>query len=463
MMIDSPSYPVLTAAQMRAAEEAVIAAGTSVDRLMEQAGSAIAEAAWRFGGGQAAVIVCGPGNNGGDGYVAARLLKARGADVRVTALRDPRAPAAIHARAAWGGPVETLAEARPAPILIDCLFGTGLTRPLEEDVRQALGRFRQAAKLMVAADLPSGVGTDDGADLGAIAADLTIALGGLKPAHVLMPAMDLCGHVQLEDIGVGARSDVRTFAEPRAAFRPANASHKFDRAVAIVAGAMPGAAILAAEAAARVAGYTILATDKMIPSRTAALVQWPLERVLADDRIRSIVIGPGLGTDTAARLKLDAVLASDRNVVCDADALNLLAESGDYGVLRQRRGLTCLTPHAGEFSRLFGDSGGSKIDRAIAAAARTGATIIFKGRDTLVADAQGHVLIPPPGSPWLATAGTGDVLAGILGGLMSCSTRSAQTAAWAVRLHGEAARRSGPGMIADDLITHLPAAIARFQ
>ena len=205
---------ILTGDEMRTAEAA---ADCSLSELMERAGAAVAEAVWRYGGGRPTLILCGPGNNGGDGYVAARLLKARGLDVRVAALREPRSELGIAARALWNGPVETLAGAEPAPVLVDALFGTGLKRALEDETVSALARLAGAAHFTMAVDLPSGVGTDDGAALGAIPVDLTLALGSLKPANLLHPAAGLCGAVRVADIGINCMSTVSVIERPRLA------------------------------------------------------------------------------------------------------------------------------------------------------------------------------------------------------------------------------------------------------
>ncbi|WP_298851389.1 NAD(P)H-hydrate epimerase, partial [uncultured Sphingomonas sp.] len=240
--------PILTAAGMRAAEAAVIDAGTPVGVLMERAGAAVAEAAWRQSGMAPTLILCGPGNNGGDGYVAARLLRERGVPVRVAALRPPRAEAAMAAAARWDGPVETLEAARPAPRLIDALFGTGLARPLEPEIEAALARLTVAAHATIAVDLPSGVSTDDGALLGAVPAfEMTVALGAMKPAHRLYPAAGLCGRVAVADIGIAAAGGALAELAPPALPRPGPDDHKYSRGmVAVLGGAMAGAAALAA-------------------------------------------------------------------------------------------------------------------------------------------------------------------------------------------------------------------------
>ena len=245
--------PILTAAQMRAAEQAAIDGGTSVEELMERAGAALAEAVYRFAGPLPALVLCGPGNNGGDGYVAARHLKARGVEVRVAALGEPKAAAAQWARSQWDGEVEALSGETPAaPLVIDALFGTGLKRGLEDVVTQQLSRLCDGAVVKVACDLPSGVETDSGAELSEVPRfDLTVTFGALKPAHRLFPAMHKCGRVALADIGITAETEWHEIAPP--VLPPLDpGGHKYDRGlVHALAGTMPGAIALAAAAAAR--------------------------------------------------------------------------------------------------------------------------------------------------------------------------------------------------------------------
>lgn len=451
--------PVLTAAQMRAAEDAVVARGGSIAALMQEAGRLVGDAVYRLAGNNDVLVLCGPGNNGGDGYLAAGRLRALGHKVRVAAI-DPDAPGrgpAAEGRAAWGGAIEPLATAAPAPVLVDALFGTGLLRPLPDTVAAALRRLVVSAQLSIAVDLPSGVVTDDGSVPGdrATPVDVTLALGAVKPSHVLLPAAIVCGEVRLLDIGVAPRSDVEILA--RESFSaPGDLDHKYTRGmVAVIAGAMPGAAALAAGAAAHVAGYVLLlgsATDRL----PHAIVRRRFSGdALGDDRIGAVVIGPGLGRDDTARAKLDAALASGMPLVIDGDALHLL----DPARLRDHGAPVILTPHAGEFAAMFGDADGSKVDRAMAAARDCGATIVFKGADTVVAHPGGQVRIAASRRPWLATAGTGDVLAGVTGALLAHLRDPLVAASDAVWLHGEAARVAGPAFIADDLIAAIPRAL----
>lgn len=455
-----PQGPILAAAEMRAAEDQAIAAGVSVQALMERAGEAVAKAAWRFAGGERILILCGPGNNGGDGFVAARILEKLGLDVRVAALAESTTEAARAARDQWKGPIEALHEAGPAPVLIDALFGTGLTRPLGATVRDPLNRLSAAARFVIAVDVPSGVGTDDGAELGAVRAHLTVALGALKPAHVLFPAAGLCGMLDTAGIGLTIASVAHVLPKPVVP-TPGPADHKYRRGlVAVVGGQMPGAALLAARAAMRTSGYVVATgLDGKGPD---ALVHRDWAAVASDDRVGALLIGPGLGRDESARAQLKQALHTIHPLVLDADALRLLGKDELLG-LRRRPPPAIMTPHSGEFALLFGDADGSKIDRARAAAGQSGAVIIFKGADTVIAAPDGriHVAVSAPG--WLASAGTGDVLAGLVAGCLASGMAPFQAASAAVWLHGEAARSAGPGLIADDLPTLVPEALARLQ
>jgi ADP-dependent NAD(P)H-hydrate dehydratase / NAD(P)H-hydrate epimerase len=449
--------PIVTAAEMRSAEAAMVSAGVSVDQLMARAGRAIADAVLRFGGGRDTLILCGPGNNGGDGYVAGRLLADRGADVRVAASAEPKTKAAQAARQQWNGPVESLADATPASILVDALFGTGITRPLTAAISKALGTLSEQANFTLAVDLPSGVNCDNGAVLGAVRADLTLALGGLKPAHFLQPAAEHCGAVRVADIGVSLTSNVRTITPPSLS-APSATSHKYSRGtVAIVSGEMPGATLLAAEAAMRIAGYVVLTgNDQAGP---AALVHRDWLAVASDAHIGALLIGPGLGRGAEAQAALERALGSVHPLVLDGDALTLLSQSALPNFTR-RATPVILTPHAAEFDRLFGITAGSKIDRVRSAAAACGATIILKGADTVLAAPDGRIVISLTGTPWLASAGTGDVLAGIVAALLSTRLAPFASAEAAVWLHAEAARLAGPSLIADDLARLIPTAVA---
>ena len=398
---------VLTAEEMRAAEARAIEAGTPVETLMERAGTAAAEAIGLHAGPIPALVLCGPGNNGGDGYVIARALRERGAEVKVAALAEPTTPAARAARDAWDGPVVPLDQAEPAPLLVDALFGTGLRRPL--DCADRLLALAAAARIRVAIDLPSGAATDDGALLSPVPDyDLTITFQTLKPSHLLQPAARHMGRIVVADIGIAATSDLACIGRPRL-HAPGPDDHKYRRGyVAILAGEMPGAAALVASAAGRSgAGYVRLFAQGLVDGLPSAVVQSPDAAFEADERIGALVIGPGLGRGPLGEEILERAIDSKAALVLDADALTLLAANP-----RTLDG-AILTPHEGEFRRLFPDLSGSKIARARAAAKATGAVIVYKGPDTIVAAPDGRAAIGTA-PHWLASAGTGDVLAGAI-------------------------------------------------
>ena len=446
--------PILSAERMRAAEQAAIDTGASVEDLMERAGAALAEAAYRFAGPLDALVLCGPGNNGGDGYVAARHLAALGVKVRVAALSEPKSKVAQWARSQWSGEVEQFSEATAgAPMLIDALFGTGLTRGLDEATSELLSDLAQQAVVAVACDLPSGVETDSGALLSPTPHyDLTVTFGALKPAHRLDPAMHECGRVVLADIGVEASGDWCEIGRPELPPLKPDANKYTRGLVHALAGQMPGAIALAARAAARSgAGYVRVSTSRAIDGLPSAIVQVDTAPV-NDDRIGCLLVGPGLG-DIPQVLTL--ALTSKAPKVVDADGITHL---GDPERLRGQDAI--VTPHEGEFKRLFGEIAGSKPERAVRAAERCGAVVVYKGPDTLVAAPDGRLAFAPPAPASLATAGTGDVLAGIIAALRARGLPAFEAACSAVWLHGRAAEIAGPGMIADDLVGALPRAFA---
>lgn len=446
--------PILTSERMRAAEKAAIDGGTSVEQLMERAGAGLAEAVYRFAGPLSALIVCGPGNNGGDGYVAARNLTERGVQVRVAALAEPKSDAAKWARSQWSGEVERLSsETRGEPLIIDALFGTGLTRGLDDDVSLLLSELVHEAVVAVACDLPSGVNSDSGELLSPIHDfHLTVTFGALKPAHRLEPAMHKCGRVVLADIGIDADAEWHEIAPPALPHLEPDANKYTRGLVHALAGKMPGAIALAAKAAAHSgAGYVRVSTSRNIEGLPSAIVQTDTAEV-NDERIGCLLVGPGMG-DIPQVLTL--ALTSKAPKVLDADAITHLGEVG-----RLHRQEAIITPHEGEFRRLFGEIEGTKPERALKAAQSSGAVVVYKGPDTIVAAPDGRVGFAPPAPAWLATAGTGDVLAGITAALRAQGLEAFEAASAAVWLHGRAAEIAGPGMIADDLVEAIPQAFA---
>jgi hydroxyethylthiazole kinase-like uncharacterized protein yjeF len=450
--------PILTAAEMRAAEDRAVAAGTPVEALMDRAGTAAAEAIRRYAGAAPVLVLCGPGNNGGDGYVVARRLREAGVPVRVAACGLPKAGAAVAAREAWGGPVEDIASASPAPTLVDALFGTGLTRGLDQSLAADLARLAAGARATVALDLPSGAATDDGTLLSPVPdCDLTVTFAALKPSHRLQPAARHMGRIVVADIGIAAGSRLNEVGRPRLP-PPGPEDHKYTCGyLLVVGGAMKGASALSATAGLRAgAGYVALVDGaEGVPHAIVRRGAEELDDALGDPRVNSVLIGPGLGRSVEANDMIGRVARSGHPAVFDGDALWLIGETAP----RRRRAGIVVTPHAGEFAHLFGDKG-SKIEAARSAAARSGYTIVYKGADTVIAQADGRAAIAPPAPAWLATAGTGDVLSGIVAAMLACGLDAFDAACAAVWLHSRAAEIAGPGLIADDLLTALPAARA---
>lgn len=472
--LDRPE--LLTPAEMGRADAAAIAAGTPGLALMEAAGRAVARAVLRRFRPRKVLVLAGPGNNGGDGYVAARLLEGAGWDVAVAPLAPPRAGSdAALVAARWRGPVLPFgpgAVAR-AGLVLDAVFGAGLTRPLDAPVEAALRAAADNGVPLVAVDVPSGLDGATGQPLGfAPRAALTVTFFRLKPGHLLLPGREMCGELALAEIGLPA-SVLRgigpaAFANGPALWRlpvPGAEAHKYTRGhVTVVGGAaMTGAARLAASAARRVgAGLVSIAAPDAASAAVyragepgTIVVEAPPEELLADARRGVWVLGPGLPPDAAVRDVLRRLVDAGRRVVADAGAL--IACAGDPAGLS---GAAILTPHAGEFARVFGaPQGGDRLAAARAAAAATGAVVLLKGNDTVVAAPDGRAAINANAPPWLATGGTGDVLAGIAAGLLAEGMPPFDAACAAAYIHGEAGRRAGPGLVAEDLITQLPASL----
>lgn len=448
---------------MRVAEAAT---GVSDWDLMQRAGLACAEWIWRIAAGRAVTILCGPGNNGGDGYVIAEVLRSRGLDVVLVAPVEPVTEAARKARSHFAGGITTELGSRHAPILVDALFGFGLTRAVSGEYAQLLEQAHASHGYRIAIDVPSGIECDTGAVLGpSLRCDLTLALGAWKRAHWLMPASAMMGEKRLADIGISSGGEARLSSRLKLAAPPRDA-HKYRRGLlAIVAGDMPGAAMLAAEAAMRAgAGYVKLLSDHSHPDAPAELVidRDPLETSLRDARTAAVLVGPGLGRGDGARMRLAAVLDTAGPAVLDADALHLLDWDALEGVAASR---LLLTPHEGELAALchaFGVSRQGKLAQAEGLRDATGAHVLAKGPDTLLAPADGGVVFFPPSSSWLSVAGTGDVLAGIAASRLAHHHDAALAAEEAVWLHREAARIAGPAFTAGELARAVRTAIGAF-
>ncbi len=453
-------HALLTPAEM---DRADATCGVPPDMLMERAGWAVARAARRFGPCRT-LVLCGPGNNGGDGYVAARLLAEAGWPVEVAALASPGPGAAAAARR-WHGPVRPFdpADAAQAGLVIDAVFGAGLSRDVDGIVAETLG----VAERILAVDVPSGVDGATGAVRGTpAAAKQTVTFFRCKPGHLLLPGRDLCGAITLADIGIPA-SVLHGIAPTnfhngpglwRLPVLPAS-THKYARGyVTVLGGAeMTGAAQLAAAAArAGGAGMAAIAAQgraDIYRGGAAGLIvnEASLASLLEDARRTTWVCGPGLGIETAARL-LPSLLAAGRHVVADADALGAYA-----GRPEALAGASVITPHAGEFERLFGPAGDDRLGAARAAARRVGCVVLLKGSDTVIAAPDGRAAINDTGGPELATAGAGDVLSGLIAALLAGGMPAWDAACAGAWLHGRAGQIVGPGLIAEDL----PAAIAR--
>jgi len=446
---------------MREAEGALIAGGETVESLMERAGRGAADYVFRMAAGRAVTVLCGPGNNGGDGYVIARVLAERGVPVSVVAPLEPATDAAINARARWGG---TPVDHANGHVFVDCLFGTGLTRPLDEPMRDLLLGLRGLHEKSVTIDVPSGVDSDSGAELNERLPgnDLTIALGAWKRAHWLMPAAGKMGARRLVDIGIGAVTGAVQLAERARLFAPHAEAHKYTRGLlAVVGGEMRGAAMLSARAALHGgAGYVKLLADGPTCGPDELVVDAaPLDKALADRRLSAVLIGPGLGRDDAAKMRLQQALGFAGPKVLDADALMLLEPAMLSG------GPLIVTPHAGELGALcesFGIGEGERLERVAKLAQAMSAVVVAKGPDTLLASPQGALELLPPALSWLSTAGTGDVLAGLIASRLATGVSPMHAASEGCQLHAKAARLARPVFSAGTLIDYIPSAYMSF-
>jgi ADP-dependent NAD(P)H-hydrate dehydratase / NAD(P)H-hydrate epimerase len=486
---------LLTNAEMAEADRRTIAGGVPGIRLMERAGEAVADAVRaRLRAGSRVVVVAGPGNNGGDGFVAARLLAERGYQAEVLLAGEVarlKGDAALAAKA-WSGPTGAAEPAAlaGADVIIDALFGAGLDRPVEGLPRAMIEGMNAQPAPVVAVDLPSGVNGTSGTVMGlAVRASQTITFFRKKPGHVLLPSRLFCGQISVADIGIAdtVLADIRpqTFENTLQLWRehfsrPQLSGHKYDRGHAVVASGpswSTGAARLAARGALRAgAGLVTIASPREALAVNAAgnlsIMVRPVDgaeqltRFLADRRLNAFAIGPGVGVGEETCACVLAALAGERAVVLDADAITSFANEPQRlaNVLNKRSGAgqsTVLTPHEGEFSRFFGTLDertkvGTKLDRARLAAKLVGAVVLLKGADTVVAGPDGRAAIAANAPAYLATAGAGDVLTGIAMGLLAQGMPVFEAAAAATWLHGEAALTFGPGLISEDLPECLP-------
>ena len=488
---------LLTSAEMGEADRLTIAGGTPGMTLMEAAGRAVADAACARLQGRPIVVIAGPGNNGGDGFVAGRILRERGHAVRVVLAGDPAKLKGDAAEAAkrWGGPIEaaTPGAVDPEALIIDALFGAGLDREVSGLARAMIVMMNTASGPVIAVDLPSGINGTTGEVMGvAVRAAHTVTFFRRKPGHLLLPGRLHCGAIEVAEIGIPAsvlaRVRPKTFANEPALWRdavpvPKAQGHKYSRGHAVIVSggaSTTGAARFAARGALRAgAGLVTLASPRdalavNAAANTAVMVRpvdgdAELAALLSDKRHNAVALGPGGGVGEAMRQQVLAALRSERAVVLDADALTSFADQPEalFSAIRDRAGSpVVLTPHSGEFDRIFNGIAAdpqlrSKLERARRAAAASGAVLLLKGADTVVAEPGGRASIAANAPPNLATAGAGDVLAGMIAGLLAQVMPDFDAASAAVWLHGEAARTFGPGLIAEDLPECLPAAYRR--
>ncbi|MEP2841527.1 NAD(P)H-hydrate dehydratase [Roseibium sp.] len=491
---------LLTPDQMGQADRLTIESGTPGIVLMESAGQAVVRAvAEHAKAGSRVLVLCGPGNNGGDGFIVARILAARGYQVDVGLLKDPT-DIKGDARIAFdrmalpstlllkndGISTDFSERLERADLVIDALFGAGLDRPLQGPVAALVEYVNQSNKTVVAVDLPSGISGSSGNELGrAIKSQVTVTFFCEKPGHLLYPGLAHCGEIIVADIGIDAGVVAKiapaTYQNSPELWQSAwpgvdPLGHKYDKGHGVVFGgpmSSTGAARLSAMAALRAgAGLVTLASPPSAMMVNAAhLTAIMLKKMadaeavsdlLSDHRLNAVLIGPGYGVTPETRKTVTTLLKQERATVLDADALTVFEEMPDvlFDLTNTNPKPTILTPHEGEFARLFPDlAGQDKPTRARKAAARSGAIIILKGPDTVIAAPDGRAAINRNAPPWLATAGSGDVLAGIALGLLAQGVPGFEAACQAVWLHGEAGNTAGPGLIAEDLPAALRPAI----
>lgn len=471
---------ILTVRQMGEADRLTIAAGTSGQALMENAGAAVAHAILARHKPGPVTILCGPGNNGGDGFVAARHLAEAGWPVRLALLgaRDHLKGEARYHAAQWRGDVSPLAPAAldGAALIVDAIFGAGLSRALSGPAAETLAAAAQTGAPIVAIDIPSGIMGDTGESLGAVAAALTVTYFRKTPGHLLLPGRPLCGEIVVANIGtpdsVLDTISPDTFENAPSLWLPqfpqrTDAGNKYTSGHALISGGYPmtGAARMAARAAARAgAGLTTIAVPQAaLPVYATALTSImvhplaapaDLAYLLADHRVTAFLIGPGAGVSEETRSRALAMLATTRATLLDADAITSF-QANPAALFSAISGPCVMTPHEGEFKRVF-DPKGDKLLRTRAAARLSGAVIVLKGADTVIAAPDGNAIINANAPPTLATAGAGDVLSGIILGLLAQNMPPFLAAAAGVWLHGAAAAAFGPGLLAEDLPDLLP-------
>ncbi len=488
---------LLTNAEMAEADRRTIASGTPGMTLMENAGRAVADAvAIRHPPASRVAVVAGPGSNGGDGFVAARHLAHAGYSVSVLLVGDMAKLKGDAAEAArrWRGPTTaaTPAALSGCAVIIDALFGAGLDRPVEGAAKTMIEAMNASGAPIVAVDLASGVNGTTGAVMGvAVNATESVTFFRKKPGHLLLRGRICCGPVRIAQIGIEARTleaiRPQTFENDPRAWRhlfpvPQHGGHKYTRGHAVVVSGGPvttGAARLAARGALRAgAGLVTLASPREAmavnaPASVAVMVRpvdgaAELAAFLQDRRFNAVALGPGLGVAGTTCALVESALSGERSVVLDADALTSFSDDPRslFRMIAARKDqTTVLTPHEGEFARIFkctAESAQSKLERARRAARDSDGIVVLKGSDTVIAAPDGRAAINGNAPAWLATAGAGDVLTGIIAGLTAQGMPGFEAACAAVWLHGEAAAAFGPGLISEDLPELLPPAFRRF-